>query len=76
MERVKTSLTIPKQLISAMDEARSLIGVSKSDLMSIALAFYLVHNSTLQDSPRKRRQQILQIQKSFQELVSKALAGA
>lgn len=76
MERVKTSLMVSKQLIQALDEARDMIGVSKSDLMSIALAFYLVHHSVLLKSPRKRRKQILEIQKAFQELVLKALESA
>jgi len=76
MERIKTSLMLPKELLPEMEDARETIGVSKSDFVAVALAFYLVNNSALQKVPRKRRKQIMEVQKTFQELVKKALENA
>jgi len=76
MDRIKTSVMLPKKLVPEMDAAREIIGVSKSDFMAVALSFYLVNNSILQDVPQKRRKHILQVQESFQKLIDKALENA
>lgn len=72
-ERRKTSYSVSKKLALEMDGMRKLLGISKSDFVSIAMAFLLVTLAPLKETPRKRRQLIKEVHSEFQKLIEQSM---
>jgi len=73
IERKKTSYTISKVLSMELDEMRLLLGVGKSDLVSMSIAFTLTHLALLKRTPMKRRMLLRKVAEEFQKLHAESM---
>lgn len=72
MNRTKTSLMLPKCLTPQIKNLARTMGISQSDLVSMALAMLLVQFGPLEKTPLKRKQRINEASKVFQSLLEVA----
>lgn len=73
--RKKTSFTIPVTLDEHLNELSELVGVSKSDVVSMSVAFMSAQLSYLHSTPRKRHMVLREVGNEFQKLLDKAKEG-
>lgn len=67
----KTSYTMSVVLTEQIDEVRHTLGVSRSDFVSLSVAFFLAHLSPLAAVPMKRRIFLRRLLDNFQEIITK-----
>lgn len=73
IERKKTSYTISKVLSMELDDMRKVLGVGKSDFVSMSIAFMLMNLAPLKRTPLKRRMVLRRVAEEFQNLHEEAL---
>lgn len=75
-ERIKTSMMLPRKILSQMDTFRAIMGIGKNAFLSMGVCFMLVTVARLSATPKKRRIIINEVASEFQRLVDSALEDA
>jgi hypothetical protein len=63
---------ISKCLTPEIEKIRGILGISKSDYATMALAFLTVWLAPLEKTPRKRQQLLTEVSREFQKVVEEA----
>ena len=75
VEKKKTSYTVSKVLVGELEEMASLLGLKKSDMVSVSMAFTLARLAPLKQTPMKRHMLIRKVTEEFQNLLGEVVEG-